>query len=128
MKSIVGFVAAMMLLSFAACKKSSNEVNTSVIGYWKLTEELNDPGDGSGVFRPTTNTSTYIRFNADSTFQSNVGNIASYNKYSMNADNIRFYSNTTGSNITFRFVFDDRRIDIFMNCIEACAMRFKKSD
>jgi hypothetical protein len=97
------------------------------MGKWKLTEELNDPGDGSGQFRPTMNTSDYVRFNTDSTFESNNSRFSTYNKFSVSNNQITFYSTNNTNRTTSRFDLNDKQLDLYNLCIERCAMRFKKS-
>jgi heat shock protein HslJ len=122
-KLSVCFGVAILLLT-AACKKSSE--SNSFTGFWKLTEELNDPGDGSGQWRATNNTSANIDFHADSSYSTNVGIINSFDKYSVSGDNITFYKAGTTNKITYKFSLNDKQLDIYPLCIERCGLRFRK--
>ncbi|WP_185956498.1 hypothetical protein [Changchengzhania lutea] len=49
MKTVLLFVVVLM---FVSCSNddSNPKKDVSLIGSWKLIEQLTDPGDGSGVF------------------------------------------------------------------------------
>jgi hypothetical protein len=46
------FLFAAMLSLVTACKKTIQVHNISIVGKWKLSESLADPGDGSGTCQP----------------------------------------------------------------------------
>lgn len=46
------FVLAVVVCSVTACKKNIQLHNSSIVGKWKLSEYLADPGDGSGTWQP----------------------------------------------------------------------------
>lgn len=66
-------IVIFILLGFIFSCNSDDDSNTSertVIGTWKLTANLMDPGDGSGSFE-TVDSEKLISFNADGTVSSN---------------------------------------------------------
>jgi len=53
-------------LFFAACKKDGHTTNTTLTGKWKLSQNLIDPGDGSGKWMPVPASAVaYVQFNSD---------------------------------------------------------------
>ncbi|MDD3788879.1 MAG: hypothetical protein PHO94_09315 [Petrimonas sp.] len=53
-----------------SCDKSDDTENTELIGKWKLTEVLADPGDGSGTFHKVSSNKT-IEFQPNGAITSN---------------------------------------------------------
>jgi hypothetical protein len=46
------FLLAALICYVTACKKDIQVKNSSIIGKWKLSESLADPGVGSGTWQP----------------------------------------------------------------------------
>ncbi len=69
MKKLLAIVLLFSLI--LACNNDDNaNANVSLVGTWKLTETLVDPGDGSGTFIPVQSNKT-VTFNNNETFTSN---------------------------------------------------------
>lgn len=113
-----------LVLAGESCKKSATRINTSFSGSWKLTEQLHDPGDGSGTWRPAT--SGYARFNADSTMESDVVYIAGFNRYSVDNEKVIFTISGTSTRYTYRYKLEGKMLEIYPNCFEKCGLRFRK--
>lgn len=64
---IVLFLAGLL---FSCSKDTEREADSDLVGKWKLTEMLLDPGDGSGTFYPVSS-DKIIEFYADGTVKSN---------------------------------------------------------
>jgi len=58
----------LLALFFISCRQDLDENN--IIGTWKLTEQLIDPGDGNGKFL-VVNTNRTVTFKKDGTYTSN---------------------------------------------------------
>jgi hypothetical protein len=96
------FITLSFLFTLVACTKSSDN-NSSIIGRWKLTETLADPGDGSGTWMPAI-TNYIIQFNNDSTaYENPVNPYRNINSYSVTSDSTltMFYSDGTSQNLYF---------------------------
>ncbi len=116
-------ILSLFLITLLACTKSSKNTS-SIIGRWKLTETLADPGNGSGEWMPAT--SDYlIQFYKDSSAGDNAVTAgAELYKYSLlNDSTIKlFYLN--GTNFTFYFKADANHLTLMGECIEACGSKY----
>lgn len=116
----------LLFLAFVFCKCSKEATApTSIYGRWQLTEELADPGDGSGTWQPVSkNTDKYIIFNEDGTIKSNFfGDMVAF---SVKGDNYIEITNSTHEETTFWYELVGKTLTLSPPCIEACGMRFKK--
>lgn len=68
MKKLLTLLFAVSILSCS--NDDDNYENPDLIGKWKLTEVLADPGDGSGTFQKVTS-DKIIEFHSDGTITSN---------------------------------------------------------
>ena len=122
------FITALsFFLITLACTKSADN-NSSIIGRWKLTETLADPGDGSGKWMPAT-TNYIIQFNEDSTASENpVNPYRNVNRYSVINDSTLtlFYSN--GTSFSYYFKIESNTLTIMGGCIEACGTKYKRTN
>ena len=65
---------SIVLITLTSCSKKENQATSNVlVGSWKLTDVLLDPGNGSGTFVPVSSNKTLI-FNTNGNLTSN-GNI-----------------------------------------------------
>jgi len=117
---------AVLVVAFYACKKEET-IDNSLVGYWSLSQELNDPGDGSGQWRPTAHTGAFVRFRSDSSFASNVATLSAFDRFSVIGSSITFYQAGGTALRRTTFVMNDSQLDLEGNCIERCAMRFSKN-
>ncbi len=110
-----------------ACTKSSDN-NSSLIGRWKLTETLADPGDGSGTWMPAT-ADYIIQFNKDNTaYENPVNPYRNINRYNVTSDSTltMFYSDGTSQNLYFKI--ENNTLTLMGGCIEACGTKYKRTD
>ena len=122
-------VIAVMFFIFFSCSKSEN---SSLVGKWKLTEELIDIGDGKGQFKKT-NAEQIIEFFQDGTFSSTVSlcqmpsgnNKTGSGTYSTNGNEI-IPGNCaeTGRRITFEV--SGQELILNLPCIEPCKQKYVK--
>jgi len=129
MRLFLLFISFSLLLS---C--SSDDANTStVIGTWKLSQVLSDPGDGSGTFMDV-NSNKSITFLSDDTFSSN-GNFCFFSSdptiitdgvFSTQEEKI--YPNNCDSfaQIGLSYKLENGALIINYPCIEACAEKYMK--
>jgi hypothetical protein len=127
-------IAAVLFVS--ACSKENMEIidvyaNPDVlIGKWKLSETLADPGDGSGQWKKVANdTNQYIEFKADGKFSGNI--YVDYTTYAVRDSSIITFTKADG--VTYqneRYKLQGGVLSLSpagpIYCIEACGARFKK--
>lgn len=127
-KSILLFMIVGILFS---CSKKESETNlTSVVGRWKLTEVLMDPGDGSGTFMSVNSDKTLI-------FDNN-GNVTSNGlicdmSIGINSNSSGIYSVPNASinssscpNTTLQFELINNTLILIYPCIEPCKAKYIK--
>lgn len=126
-------IILLISVSLVACKKDEdNNPESDLIGTWKLTEVLNDPGDGSGTYQAVESSKTMTFFN-DNTLTSN----GSLCNNSTNSDNQTSgiyslidstYTSDDCSNSAFDFSFrlENGELTIAYPCIEPCGAKFTK--
>lgn len=127
-KSILLLLLLSLLIS---CNKNDQELApASLIGTWKLTEMLEDPGDGSGTFKPV-NSNKKIAFINNNQVTSN-GILCDM---SINSDTF-----TTGSyleatktinpsdcqSLTINYEVDANSLILSYRCIEGCKAKYIK--
>jgi len=122
MKKIL--LLAGIAVCMAACKRSTVE-RSGIVGKWKLTEYLADPGDGSGTWQPANpSPPSYLEFKNDGTMSSYTPPLqyaASHYRLTSDTtftlirgtDSIRQYYRINGANLT-----------IEGGCIERCGERY----
>ena len=122
------FITALsFFLITLACTKSADN-NSSIIGRWKLTETLADPGDGSGIWMPAT-TNYIIQFNEDSTaYENPVNPYRNVNRYSVINDSTLTLFYSTGTSFSYHFKIESNTLTIMGGCIEACGTKYKRTN
>jgi hypothetical protein len=112
-----------------ACTKSSdtsNKVNVSLIGKWKLTEYLIDPGNGSVTWKPA-ETDEYIEFTSDSTILNSSPTTGDIVRFSLPNDSTILFIYLT-YNITHYYNIQGNELTITGGCIEHCGSKYIKQD
>lgn len=116
-------------MALAACNKKAEN---SLVGTWRQTEMLVDPGDGSGVFMEVSSHKT-ISFYNDGTLISNgslcdmsvTTDMPTNGNYS--ATENYFISSVCGSpGQKYHFEKNDTSLTITYPCIEPCLTKYKK--
>ncbi|WP_353719799.1 hypothetical protein [Dyadobacter sp. 676] len=143
MKTTRILLTLIMLWTVAACKnetadpaddnaKRAFKENNALIGKWKITEYLGDPGDGSGTYHPVEATMAHtIEFKENGEFVEEKGqgqsSVPMFNAYKILDDkrlemipidkkapsHIWFYSDLSASKVTISY-----------GCIEACSGKY----
>jgi len=124
-------ILLLLLLSLFSCNKNDQELApASLVGTWKLTEMLEDPGDGSGTFKPV-NSSKKITFINSNQLTSN-GILCDM---SINSDTFSTgsYSETTKTinpsdcqNLTINYEVNANSLILSYRCIEGCKAKYIK--
>lgn len=136
------FYLTVTMIIFSCSKSDDNQnvINSDFIGKWKLTETLQDPGDGSGVYERIDSEKTIEFFN-NGTFSINgplcglstsVGeNIMGQVRISNYSNNNILFSNekcsTDNSSTEYIVVIEDSDLIIYYTaCVEGCAQKYQK--
>ncbi len=118
------YLIAIIILAAISTGCNKNIAKTGLIGKWKLTEALYDPGDGSGKWTPPSQLTT-IEFT--------LGGVIKYNnnkpsvKYKIISDSVVEISSSSATvNITYEL--DGNKLTLIPPCIEACGERYIRLD
>lgn len=94
----------------------------AIIGTWKLTESLADPGDGSGKYKPVTGPTKYMTFDANGKVTGDANpNVTSYKI--LDYEKIEF-TTLQNSSITYRYKIIGNQLELNPPCIEGCGLKF----
>lgn len=126
-------ISLFILMAMLSCKKDeNNQAASELLGTWKLTAVLNDPGDGSGTYKEVESNKT-ITFFADSTLSSN-GSLC-HNASSSDSPTSGTFSlidstytsdDCTNTGFDFSFRLESDELTIAYPCIEPCGAKFIK--
>ena len=131
MKKILTLVFAILLYS---CSDTDNKTTDSaLIGKWKLTEILMDPGDGSGTFHPV-NSKKITEFHSDGTITSNGSicmasvetNVPGSGTYSLADSTIHSADCAKGLPLNTTFKMSGASLIISYPCDEPCREKYLK--
>jgi hypothetical protein len=128
MKTIL-IVFSSIILVFSCTKQETNDSN--LIGRWRLSEVLLDPGNGSGTFQ-SVSSSKILEFHSDGTVTSN-GEICSMS-IDTDSPSIGTYSNSEStiyssncSSVGIKYQRSGTTLVLnFPNCDEPCATKYLK--
>jgi hypothetical protein len=126
---IILIVFSSILLVFSCTKQESTD--SDILGRWRLTEVLLDPGDGSGTFQ-SVSSDKIIEFHSDGTVTSNGeicymsidSNSPSNGTYSISKSTI-YSSNCSSEGIKYQRTGTTIVLS-YPNCDEPCATKFIK--
>ena len=115
-------------LSILACGKKNTAAaeNEGIVGKWKLTESLADPGDGSGKWQPADPAHpSYLEFRSDGTLISTPTGLPSNgaDRYQLLSDSTVLFYNGTFS-IRESYNLTKTTLSITPPCFEACGMHY----
>ena len=124
-----------LFLLFISCNNDDDsELNDDIVGTWKLTEVLADPGNGSGEFRAVNSQKT-ITLLADGTITSN-GNLCSMSPeatdpttgiYSIETSTFQADGcDSFDEDFGYPFDQDGKTLIISYPCFEPCKAKYKK--
>ena len=127
-KSILLLLLLNLLIS---CNKNDQELApASLIGTWKLTEMLQDPGDGSGTFQPVNSNKKIVFVNSNQVTSNGVLCDMSINSDTFTTGS---YSETTKTinpsdcqNLTINYEVNASSLILSYRCIEGCRAKYIK--
>jgi len=114
---------------------SSDDIDSSnIVGTWKLSQVLSDPGDGSGTFVDVVSVKS-ITFLSDNTFSTN-GNLCEFSSDISVNDVLGTYSIEEGkiyppicenfNQVRLNYKIEEGVLIVSYPCIEACAEKYIK--
>ena len=127
-KSIV--VLLLLSLLFSCNKNDQESATASLVGTWKLTEMLEDPGDGSGTFKPVNSNKKIVFVNNNQVTSNGI-----LCDMSINSDTFTegSYSETTKTinpsdcqNLTINYEVNANSLILSYRCIEGCKAKYIK--
>lgn len=125
----------LLSLGIAGCTDNDDQISPDLEGTWRLSAVYYDPGDGSGDF-VSVNRDKELVFLSDGTVRSN-GNLCDLSETAgeettatYDAEKEEIYVAGCQGNLqvvtTLRYVLNDLTLDIYYQCIEGCAHRYRK--
>ena len=118
-------LVAAVLCSLVTCKKAVTQFsNSSIVGKWKLSEYLADPGDGSGTWHSTASLiPSYLEFKEDGKLSVSPYSVYSWDHFHVTSDStIIFFRGSEKFNMWYHF--SKTLLSLYGNCIEACGERY----
>ena len=123
MKNLILLTA--ILFSLMACRKTAMQTsNNSIVGRWKLSEYLADPGDGSGTWLSAASLNpSFLEFKKDGSLIVTPFNANSWDHFQLTSDStIVFFRDS--DQITKAYHFSEGVLILTGGCIEACGERY----
>jgi len=94
----------------------------AIIGTWKLTESLADPGDGSGKYKPVAGPAQFITFDSEGKVSGDA--IKDISRYRI-LDDVKIEAMTPqNTSMIFRYKIVGNLLELNAPCIEACGLKF----
>jgi hypothetical protein len=127
MKKWIVFMALLGIV--CACNKSDSSPKSNLVGSWKLSEILADPGDGSGIFNAITSNKTLI-FDDKGNVGSNNVICNLYNDVSTKASTGTYseknatITSADCANTMINYVLKNDTLILIYPCIEACKAKY----
>lgn len=123
-----GIIYLLFLAMLSSCNKSKKDTKTGLVGKFKLTQMLADPGDGSGTFE-LVKSNKIIEFHDNGKVSSNgelcemsiASDHSTTGTYSITDSSI---NSSRCTNLRFEFI--DNELIIHYPCIEGCSAKFEK--
>jgi len=132
MKKTLALVVA--ILFFSCSEPDDKTTDSTLIGKWKLTEILMDPGDGSGTFHPVSS-NKMTEFHSDGTITSNGSicmasgetNFPGSGTYSLMDSTIHSTNCAKGLPLNTTFKMAGSSLIISYPCDEPCREKYLKN-
>ena len=123
MKKVIFLAAALFFV--AACKKATTRsVHDGIVGKWKVSEYLADPGDGSGTWQPANPSNPmYLEFKSNGMLVANPSGGNNFDHYELTSDSTLIFSGGN-QNAQRWYRLSDTSLTITGGCFEACGTRY----
>ncbi|MBS1596865.1 MAG: hypothetical protein JST75_01465 [Bacteroidetes bacterium] len=118
------FILPVCIFLLVSCDKNIKPISRdSIIGKWKLTETLADPGDGGTWQHADSNHPVYLTFNADETLTATPGSPYNAIRYKILSDSTMLFIRTMDT-LQMRYVFLQTSLAIYPPCYKACGQKY----
>lgn len=112
---------------FFSCKKDkATSEAVEIYGKWKLTETMNDPGDGSGKYIKETGEPKYLSFNKDGKLEGDALYMDVFRYRILDSTRIEILYQNYVSPQVYWYKLTSKTLEINPPCIEGCGLRFIK--
>ena len=109
-------------LVYLGCKKEEDGPG-EVYGTWKLTETMNDPGDGSGKYKKVEGDLKYLTLERSGEISGDVlSNLERFNV--LDSARIEFSTKTAKERVIYYYKVSANSLTLNPPCIEGCGLRF----
>lgn len=133
-KTLTLYLSIVFMFSCNSDDNQQNNINSDVVGNWKLIEVYADPGDGSGDFVPVESEKT-ITFTTNGTMSSNANlclvfsdpGETSIGTYSESDTSITI-TDCEISPVTAYYEIATTNLIVSYFCIEGCQEKYEKVD
>jgi hypothetical protein len=114
-----------ILFSLVACKKTvTQNSNSSIVGKWRLSEYLADPGDGSGTWHSAASLNpSYLEFKEDGTLSVSPYSVNSWDHFQVTSDSTIILFRGSDQ-FTRGYHFSTTLLTLSGGCTEACEERY----
>ena len=122
------FVVAMLVCVIACNKKNGatagKRADGSIVGKWKLTESLADPGDGSGVWTAADPVNpVYLEFKEDNSLIFTPSGIYNSDHYRILSDSTILFLRDTDQ-LQLRYKLLENKLTLTPPCYEPCGQKY----
>jgi hypothetical protein len=126
MKKILLILLAAASIIYVSCKKTDNNDGPGeVYGKWKLTETMQDPGDGSGKYIKVSGDAKYLTLNKSGKFEGDaLPDLFSFRI--LDSVKMEVSSNTYKMPMTYYYKVSAKSLQLNPPCIEGCGYRFER--
>jgi hypothetical protein len=124
MKKILLILLATASIIYVSCKKTDNNNDGpgEVYGKWKLTETMQDPGNGSGKYRKVSGDVKYLTLDKSGKFQGDaLPDLFSFKI--LDSVKMEVFSNTYKMPLTYYYKVSAKSLQLNPPCIEGCGYR-----
>ncbi|MBA4275728.1 lipocalin family protein [Flavobacterium sp.] len=124
-------IVLLLLLSLFSCNKNDQELTpASLAGTWKLTEMLQDPGDGSGTFQPVNSNKKIVFISDNKVISNGILCDMSINSDTFTTGSYSEANNTINpsncQNLTINYELNATSLILSYRCIEGCRAKYIK--
>lgn len=129
MKKILLY-AMLAVITFGCAQKEDSPAPPTLVGQWRLTQVLADPGDGSGVFRDSNN-GKLLQFMSDGKVLSSTPLCAMNSLLTVVGDatydtEFIYPKDCQSSGLKIGYKIEGESLILYYPCIEACAEKYVK--
>ncbi|MBT2560520.1 hypothetical protein J7E50_23745 [Pedobacter sp. ISL-68] len=129
MKKVLLLLLAIAGVLYVSCKKTDkdNDGPGEVYGKWKLTETMQDPGDGSGRYKKVSGQAKYLILSKSADKAGKFEGDALPDLFSfriLDSVKMEVYSNTYKMPMIYQYKVSAKSLQLNPPCFEGCGYRF----